>query len=67
MSLENKVFDDPSPHFYPLQERVSTLSVIHSCSMNIRLFCDKKYLAFQSERSRNVQSTKASCNKFDRR
>ena len=25
MALENKVFDDPSPRFYPLQERVSVI------------------------------------------
>jgi hypothetical protein len=28
MPLENKIFDDPTPHWYPLQERVSSLSII---------------------------------------
>jgi synaptotagmin-like protein len=28
MPLENKIFDDPTPHWYPLQERVSCLVIM---------------------------------------
>lgn len=28
MGLENKIFDDPSPRFYPLQERVRKNSLL---------------------------------------
>jgi len=42
MALENKVFDDPSPHWYPLQERVreQTIAVLMP-SLYIYVLCIK--------------------------
>lgn len=36
MPLENKIFDDPTPHWYPLQERVSFLAIIRKAAIIAR-------------------------------
>ena len=41
MALENKVFDDPSPHWYPLQERVREQTVAVLPSLYVYMSCIK--------------------------
>lgn len=38
MTLENKVFDDPTPRWYNLQERVSTQNILQNFKLRFRNF-----------------------------